>query len=95
MVARRTASGAVLLWVISLLIFAGTEILPGDAAYAVLGRNAAPTALAAVRKQLGLDRPAYERYADWLAGASTATSVTRSRRPRPSRRSSAPASATR
>jgi len=68
MVARRVASGAVLLWVISMLIFAGTEILPGDAAYAVLGRNAAPTALAAVRQQLGLDRPAYQRYADWLNG---------------------------
>jgi peptide/nickel transport system permease protein len=68
MVARRIASGAVLLWVISVLIFAGTEILPGNAAYAVLGRNAAPTALAAVRQQLGLDRPAYQRYADWLSG---------------------------
>jgi len=68
MVLRRSASGIVLLWVISVLIFAGTEILPGDAAYAVLGRNAAPTALAAVRKQLGLNKPAYERYADWLNG---------------------------
>lgn len=68
MIARRTASGVVLLWVISVLIFAGTEILPGDAAYAVLGRNAAPTALAAVRQQLGLDRPPYQRYADWLNG---------------------------
>lgn len=68
MLARRIASGAVLLWVISVLIFAGTEILPGNAAYAVLGRSAAPTALAAVRQQLGLDRPAYQRYADWLGG---------------------------
>ena len=68
MIARRTLTGVILLWIISILIFAGTEVLPGNAAYAVLGRNAAPPALAAVRKQLGLTRPAYQRYADWLTG---------------------------
>lgn len=68
MVVRRTGIGVVLLWVISVLIFAGTEILPGNAAYAVLGRHATPAALAAVSKQLGLDKPAYQRYGDWLWG---------------------------
>lgn len=68
MVCGRAGSGIALLWVISVLIFAGTEILPGDAAYAVLGRNAAPPALAAVRQQLGLNRPVVDRYWTWLSG---------------------------
>lgn len=68
MVMGRVFAGVALLWVISVLIFAGTEILPGDAAYAVLGRNASPTALAAVRQELGLDRPATQRYWTWLSG---------------------------
>jgi len=68
MVARRTVTGAVVLWVISVLIFGGTEILPGNAAYAVLGRNASPAALASLQQQLGLTKPAYQRYADWLSG---------------------------
>jgi peptide/nickel transport system permease protein len=49
-------------------VFAGTEVLPGDAAGAVLGRTAAPEQLAELREQMGLDRPAVERYGDWLAG---------------------------
>lgn len=68
MVGRRLAAGVVLLWIVSLLIFAGTEVLPGDAAYAMLGRYASPSALAAVREQLGLDQPAYQRYDHWLGG---------------------------
>jgi peptide/nickel transport system permease protein len=43
-------------------------MLPGDAAGAVLGRTAAPEQLAELREQMGLDRPAVERYGDWLAG---------------------------
>lgn len=70
MVMGRVFAGVALLWVISVLIFAGTEILPGDAAYAVLGRNASPTALAAVRQELGLDRPATQRYWTWLSGVA-------------------------
>jgi peptide/nickel transport system permease protein len=49
-------------------VFAGTEVLPGDAASAVLGRSAAPEQLAELRAQMGLDRPAAERYLDWLGG---------------------------
>jgi peptide/nickel transport system permease protein len=49
-------------------VFAGTEVLPGDAAGAVLGRTAAPEQLAELREQMGLDRPAVERYGDWVAG---------------------------
>jgi peptide/nickel transport system permease protein len=58
----------VTLLVVSALVFAGTEVLPGDAASAVLGRSAAPEQLAELRAQMGLDRPAAERYLDWLGG---------------------------
>lgn len=67
-IARRVAAGCALLVVVSILIFAGTSILPGDAAYAVLGRGADPQALAAVRHELGLERPAVARYGSWLGG---------------------------
>jgi peptide/nickel transport system permease protein len=68
MILRRTAAGIVQLWIISVLIFAGTEILPGNAAYAVLGRDATPAALAAISRQMGLTRPVYVRYGEWLGG---------------------------
>jgi peptide/nickel transport system permease protein len=68
---RRVAAGLLTLLVVSALVFAGTEILPGDAAGAVLGRNATPDQLAELRAQMGLDRPAVERYLDWLGGLAT------------------------
>ncbi len=68
LIARRLALGALSLWAVSLLIFAGTEILPGDVAEAMLGQSATPEAVAAIRRELGLDRPAWQRYLDWLAG---------------------------
>jgi peptide/nickel transport system permease protein len=54
-----------------MLVFAGTEVLPGDAASAVLGKTASPEQLAELRAQMGLDRPAAERYLDWLGGLLT------------------------
>lgn len=58
--------GVVTLWVVTVLVFVGTEILPGDVAEAILGQSATPEAVAAIREQLNLDRPAVVRYADWL-----------------------------
>jgi peptide/nickel transport system permease protein len=68
LIARRLALGALTLLAVSALIFASTEILPGDVASAILGQSATPEALAAIRAELGLDRPAVARYADWLLG---------------------------
>jgi peptide/nickel transport system permease protein len=62
----RLARGLTTLWVVSLLIFASTEILPGDVATAILGQSRTPETVAAIRNSLGLNRPAYIRYADWL-----------------------------
>lgn len=68
LILRRLGLGVVTLWVVSLLIFAGTEILPGDVAQAILGQSATPENVAALRVQLGLDRPALVRYGTWLLG---------------------------
>jgi peptide/nickel transport system permease protein len=65
----RLALGLVSLVAVSILIFAATEILPGDVASAVLGQGATPETLAAYRIELGLDRPAYIRYFEWFTGA--------------------------
>jgi peptide/nickel transport system permease protein len=69
MIAQRIALGVLLLWAVSVLIFAGTQILPGDVATAMLGQQATPEAVANIRQELGLDRPAVVRYFDWLSGA--------------------------
>jgi peptide/nickel transport system permease protein len=66
---QRIALGLLLLFAASLLIFAGTQILPGDVAQSVLGQAATEQALANLRAQMGLDRPAHERYFDWLWSA--------------------------
>ncbi len=71
MVLRRIAIGFATLWVVSVLVFAGTEILPGDVAQILLGQSATPEALAALRAELGLDQPAYVRYFEWLVGMAT------------------------
>src|SRR5690606_29817322 len=51
---------------VSVLVFAGTEILPGDVAEIILGQEATPETLAALRSELGLDKPAVVRYFEWL-----------------------------
>ncbi|WP_062207409.1 ABC transporter permease [Aureimonas sp. AU12] len=71
LVAGRLLIGAGLLLAVSLLIFAGTQILPGDVATAMLGQQATPEAVAAIRAKLGLDQPAAWRYLQWLGGVLT------------------------
>lgn len=68
LVAQRILLGLVLLFAVSVLIFAGTQILPGDVAQAILGQSATPEALANLREQLGLNDPAWLRYVHWLWG---------------------------
>jgi peptide/nickel transport system permease protein len=67
-VARRCLLIAYTLLVVSVLVFGITQILPADAAVTLLGENATPAALAAVRAQLGLNQPAWLQYAHWLGG---------------------------
>ena len=71
LVAQRLALGALLLFAASALIFGLTEVLPGDAAQALLGQSATPENLANLREEMGLDRPAVTRYVEWLGGIVT------------------------
>ena len=68
---RRVGAGVLTLLVASMLVFAMTELLPGDVASVVLGRNATPTAVAELQDKLGLDRSFVARYGDWLGGIVT------------------------
>ena len=70
-VIRRLAAGIATLFVVSVLVFAGTEVLPGDAAGAVLGKSATPRQVEELRHQMGLDRSAVSRYFEWLGGLLT------------------------
>ncbi len=56
---------------VSVLIFVGTQMLPGDVAQAILGQSATPEALANLRAEMGLNDPALVRYWHWLTGAVT------------------------
>jgi peptide/nickel transport system permease protein len=69
LVSQRIALGLLLLFAASVLIFAGTMILPGDVAQSILGQSATPEALANLRAELGLNDPPITRYFNWLFAA--------------------------
>ena len=71
LIAKRLLLSVVILFAVSALIFAGTEILPGDVAQAILGQGATPELLANVRLRLGLDDPVLVRYWRWLGSVVT------------------------
>ncbi|SVE35439.1 uncharacterized protein METZ01_LOCUS488293, partial [marine metagenome] len=68
---HRTGIGVATMFVVSLLIFIGTSVLPGDVAQIILGQMATPESLAALRAKLGIDQPAYIRYFMWLGDLMT------------------------
>ncbi|WP_226355332.1 ABC transporter permease [Pseudonocardia sp. ICBG601] len=70
-VLRRLGVSVLTLLLASVLVFVALQALPGDLATQLLGRDATPDAVAALREQLGLDRPAWERYLGWLGAALT------------------------
>jgi peptide/nickel transport system permease protein len=63
---RRLGFIVLTLFLASVIIFAATQLLPGDVAQVMLGKFATEQALANLREELGLDRPAYVQYFDWL-----------------------------
>lgn len=67
-VIKRVLAIAASLLVASVLVFAIVQVLPGDVAQMILGRDATPESLAALRRDLGLDQPLPQRYGDWIAG---------------------------
>lgn len=68
MIGQRLLLGLLTLFIISVVIFGATELLPGDLARELLGQSATEETLAALREQLGLNDPAPLRYWNWLAG---------------------------
>src|SRR5215204_5580453 len=68
---RRLALGILTLWLISLIVFAAVLALPGDAATAILGREATPDRVAALRDQLNLNDSVISQYLQWLGGILT------------------------
>ncbi|HXF63440.1 MAG TPA: ABC transporter permease [Caldilineaceae bacterium] len=63
---RRLGFLLITLLVTSLIVFLVTQLLPGDVARVILGREASETALAQLREELGLDRPLPVQYLSWL-----------------------------
>ena len=55
----------------TIITFLALEILPGDPARVILGVEAPDSAVHALREQLGLNRPAFERYVDWVSSLAT------------------------
>jgi peptide/nickel transport system permease protein len=68
---RRLALGVLTLFLISLVVFAAVLALPGDAATAILGREATPERVAALRDQLNLNDSVVTQYLDWIGGVLT------------------------
>ena len=65
-VLKRIGASLVTIFVISVIIFIGVELLPGDVADTVLGQSATPETVEALRKELKLDLPPHTRYVAWL-----------------------------
>ena len=68
-VANRLALGLVSLLLLSMMIYAAAQVLPGNPGRIVLGREATPNAVKEFNHALGIDRPLPVRYADWLSDA--------------------------
>jgi peptide/nickel transport system permease protein len=68
LILRRIALGILTLWLVSLVVFAAVIALPGDAATAILGKEATPDRVAALREQLHLNESVVSQYLHWLGG---------------------------
>jgi peptide/nickel transport system permease protein len=68
---RRIGLGLLTLWLVSLIVFAAVLALPGDAATAMLGKEATPDRVAALREQLHLNESVVSQYLQWLQGILT------------------------
>jgi peptide/nickel transport system permease protein len=66
MIARRLAFGILIVWLVSVIVFLATQLLPGDAARELLGRYATPAAVAYLQAHMHLNSPALDQYLTWL-----------------------------
>jgi len=67
---QRLGLGLLTLVAVSAVIFSAIQMLPGDFASAILGQSATPETVKAFQHQIGLDKPALERYWDWIDGVA-------------------------
>ena len=67
-IVRRSLGALAGIFAASIVIFIGCQLLPGNAASVVLGRNGDPAAVTALNKSLNLDKPVVQQYTDWLRG---------------------------
>lgn len=68
---RRIGLALVTIWLLSVLVFVGTQLLPGDVGRRILGPFATQEAVDALNSRLGTDRPLLVQYGDWIGGAVT------------------------
>lgn len=71
LIGRRVATAVPVLWGVTLLTFAVLNLMPGSAARQLLGADASPAEVQQLQAEMGLDRPAWVRYWEWLQGAVT------------------------
>ena len=67
-IVRRLLATVVVLWIVSALTFIALSVLPGDVASAIMGPQADPTAVEALRERLGLNDSLLKQYAGWITG---------------------------
>jgi peptide/nickel transport system permease protein len=65
--AKRLLLSLITLWLLSVIVFAGGQLLPGDVGRAILGPLADARAVANLNHQLGVDRPLLVQYWDWIS----------------------------
>lgn len=70
-VLRRVGLALITLWLLSVLVFVGTQLLPGDVGRRILGPFATEEAVNALNARLGTDRPVLVQYWDWITSAVT------------------------
>lgn len=68
---RRLASIALILLLVSAIVFAAIHVLPGNAATLILGEYATPEAVRTLEREMGLDRPLVAQYASWIRSVVT------------------------
>ncbi len=67
-IGKRLGLGLITLWLLSVLVFFGTQVLPGDVARRILGPFASQSAVNALNKQLGTDKSIFVQYLNWITG---------------------------